>query len=208
MEYLVGRILRHLGQQVVWFNERDFTASALQVAASPRFDARRASLEECLTAAQDPVMQLTAPFVTTAFAEGAMCHATFSDGQMVAYAWRASKTAPHDTLVGIQISPGVSYGFKAFTHPEYRGLGLYSAITAVEYATCQVSGIRTGVSFTAWDNVASKAADDKLGNTRVGAAAILSFGGRVKCMHSKGALSSGIRFVPVADRSAWPWKQG
>ena len=166
---------------------------------------RLATVDECLHAARDPAMQMKLGFVETAFDQATMCHAAFVENKMVAYAWRATKTAPHNKNVGVQISNDASYGFKAFTHKDYRGFGLYSAITHAEYVTCRDRGVKMGVSFTDIGNIASIRADKKLGNRCVGIAAILRLGSTVRCYNSKSAVAAGFRFVPLCEYPDWPW---
>ena len=189
----------------VWVNTREFAKTAPDVSIPDEIEVRIARLEDCLHAVMDPQMGLTEPFVRTAFAQEALCHAAFVENQMVAYAWRSQSSAPHNKWVGVQVEQGLSYGFKAHTHPNFRGLGLYAAITAAEYETAQKRELRSGVSFTQWRNTPSINADRRLGNRRVGIAGIIRMGSLVYCLHSPGAKAAGFRFIPLADMTDWPW---
>ena len=205
LEQIGGKILKRTGQSLVRVNVRDFSNNITPQIPTDGITVRLATLDECLRAARDPTMQMKIDFVETAFDQAAMCHAAFAEDKMVAYAWRATKTAPHNDIVGVKISNDASYGFKAYTHEDYRGLGIYSAVTHAEYETCRDLGVKLGVSFTDVGNIASIRADKKLGNRCVGIAAILRFGSTVRCFNSAAAIAAGFRFVPLSTCPDWPW---
>jgi len=52
------------------------------------------------------------------------------------------------SLAPAAVPNSLSYGYKAFTLPEFRGQGIYPAIAQREMSTCDSLGLNTGVSFT------------------------------------------------------------
>ena len=108
-----------------------------------------------------------------------MCHAALKDGQVVSYAWRSSTAAPHEADISVVVPNSLSYGYKAFTLPEFRGQGIYPGIAQREVSKCSSLGLTTGVSFTELRNTASLRADRTIGNRRVGLAGYFRLGGWV-----------------------------
>ncbi len=193
---LVAGGLRRLGIHLVWVNQRDLTISPTLDTDLTGLEIRCATSAECLAACADQELQLDASFVRWAFAAGAICHGAFIGDQLVAYAWRTQQLAPHRVRVQVQVGPGFSYGFKAFTKAEYRGRGLYPAIADAERQSCIDAGVTKGVSFTEMHNSASLRADLKFGNRILGAAGFVEFGSFLYTFHDANVRRTGFRFIP------------
>ena len=201
----VARNLRRIGVHLVVVNTRSLSHSLLSPNLPNGISIRRATLDDCLLACRDPEMGLQDTFVYWAFEQGAMCHAAFEETnsgsnlntRMVSYAWRTQHHAPHTSNIRVHIGATHSYGFKAFTLPAFRGLGIYPAIAVAECTTCAGEGVTTGISFTDLHNSASLQADRKFGNRILGLAGYIQVGSRVYTFHDAAVKRTEFRFVAV-----------
>ncbi|MEM9621071.1 MAG: hypothetical protein AAF993_05430 [Pseudomonadota bacterium] len=62
-----------------------------------------------------------------AFASGDICVVTLHDNQLVGYNFYSSSATPVNSQVKFLIGGAYTYSYGAFTHPDYRGLGLSPA---------------------------------------------------------------------------------
>ena len=162
-------------------------------------DCRLASREELYLACDSGKVELTRQFVDAALSNDDYCCAAFDDGNLVAYAWRTGLEAPNAKGTKVVVGEKQRYGYKVFTHPEYRGRGIYPRIANLADGEFIRRGKVDAVSFTASTNYSSLAADKKMGNRILGVALILKIGSWTGAFHSPGLTKAGFRFV-VEDR--------
>ncbi len=156
---------------------------------------RIASREDLIRAAEDPVMGLVPTKIDAALDRGDICAAAFDGDKMVAYAWRSFSIAPHVDGLWVTFEHPYRYGYKALTHPDYRGQHLQDAISAVSNAPCIERGYTEALSIVESHNYASITQDLRRSNRVVGWAGYLKLLGRVYPFHTSGARRHTFRFV-------------
>jgi len=72
---------------------------------------------------------LTREFVEKALARGDVACGAMHRDRLVSYMWRTSTIAPHENGLWVRTRPPYHYGYKGFTHPEYRGQHINTAVS-------------------------------------------------------------------------------
>ncbi|GAB1269175.1 hypothetical protein NBRC116493_24280 [Aurantivibrio infirmus] len=156
---------------------------------------RLASIDELLTAAQDPILDLDRDFVTAAVARGEQCSAVFQGDQIIAYAWEATRATPHTNFVTVCFEKPYRYRFNAFTHPAFRQQNLQHIISLYTDPMFIKQGYRYVISFIETHNYPSVSSNLSRGNIIVGYAGYLKLWRKVFCFRTKGARRVGFKFV-------------
>lgn len=96
----------------------------------PTVTVRIAGREELNEAAADPTFDLPSVFVAGALAQGHRCVAASVDGRLAGYCWLSADST--DFLRDFWVTPPADaiYAYKAFTHPNFRGLRIMGACMA------------------------------------------------------------------------------
>ena len=165
------------------------------------FSVRVTSREELLRAAQDPVMGLNPANVDAALQRGDLCAATFDGDRMVAYVWRSFSTAPHADGLWVTFERPYRYGYKGFTHPDYRGQHLRDAPVFLTDRLCVERGFTHALAFVELGNLPSIAQDQRRDNRVVGWAGYFKLFGRVYPFRTPGARRHTFRFVRRSEPS-------
>jgi len=155
---------------------------------------RVATQEELDTITDDPVYEITKTFIRDSLKRGAYCMAAFDGDTIVSYTWRAFSTAPHVEGLWVEFDRRYRYGYKGFTHPDYRQQGLQNAISLLSDAECIRRGRTHGIGFIETHNYPSLISNHKRGNKRVGYAGFLRIRGRLFPFRTPGAKRHGFRF--------------
>lgn len=121
------------------------------------------------------------------------------------YTWRSFTTAPHVDGLWVAFERPVRYGYKAFTHPDYRGRHLQDLVSYHTDALSLDRGFRDALSIIEAHNFASIASDKRRGNRIVGWAGYIKAFGPVFPFRSPGARRYTFRFVkdhfPMREQS-------
>ena len=186
---------------VVW---RRAQPEPLPIALPAGIDVRVATRAELLAACADPVLELTPEFVEQALDKGDLCVAAFVGERIVAYTWRAFSPTPDRPGLWVAFDrPGVRYGYKSLTRPEYRGQHLIAVVSVFADPIAIARGYPEAISFVESDNYASLHASRRFGNQTAGYAGFLRWRGRYYPFRSPGAKRHGFRFfVPDETRAA------
>lgn len=151
----------------------------------------------------ESIYEIRRSFIDAALARGAFCVAAFQDDKIIAYVWRSFCATPHVAGLWVDFGRKYRYGYKAFTHPDFRREGLQHAIAFVADAEAIRQGYTHAIGFAETHNFASLISDAKRGHERVGYAGYLRFRGRVFPFRTPGAKRHGFRFfVPPTRRCA------
>ena len=121
-----------------------------------RFEFKRLSLEDALTACEDESLGMDPEFVRDAFARGDICQGTFENGKLVTYCWRTTDRAPVAEGLWLRIhGQGIRYGHKSFVLPAYRGIRLSHSNARFYDHPFISNGIRTDIGYVDLHNLAS-----------------------------------------------------
>ena len=134
-----------------------------------------------------------------------LCFAALDGSHLAAYGWYAlHRAAPeHCFGVGLRLPDDVSYMFKGFTHPNYRGRRLHAAAMGLALAELSARGIRALISTVEWTNEASLRSCDRLGYQRLGRIAQSGQPPRVRVsIPAQIFPETGVEFVPAQSWNA------
>ena len=155
-----------------------------------------------LRAAEDPELGLSHDFVKFALARGDVAFGAMHGDRLVAYTWRTFTEAPHEHGLWVRVRPPYRYGYKAFTHPSYRGLHLNAAISLSSDAYFLERGYTHHVGFVDIWNRASLATGKYKGNSVIGFAGYLRWFGRYVPFRTPGVKRTGFEFFAPAGSLA------
>ena len=155
--------------------------------------------DELVTAAGDPVMELGPAEFDDALARGDICAGVFDGDRLIAYIWRSFSAAPHRDGLWATFERPYRYGYKGFTHPDYRGQRLQDPVSHLTNALCIERGYPLAISLIESHNYASIVGSARRGNTEVGWAGYFKLFGRVYPFRSPGAKRHTFNFVRSSD---------
>ncbi len=164
-----------------------------------RYPVRQASRDELLRAAEDMPQQLSIAFIDAALARGDFCVAAFDGDRMIAFGWVAFARAPNVPGLAVVVAPPYRYGYKIFTHPDYRGQRIINAVQRVRDRLSLAQGRTMGVAFVESHNFAYIRAERRIGSELVGFAGYLHLFGRYWPFRSPGVLRHNFRFTREED---------
>ena len=160
---------------------------------------RIATRAELVRAARDRDMELATAHVEAALNRGDICASAFDGDRIVAYTWRSFTIAPHIDGLWVTFEPPYRYGYKSFTHPEYRGQHLQYHVGRLVDALCAERGYAKSLGFIESHNFSSIANSLRQGNRLVGWAWYIKLFGRVYPFRNPGARNHTFRFVRSED---------
>ena len=148
-------------------------------------------------------MELDPVRIDAALRRGDLCVAAFDHShdpasdheRLVSYTWRSFTTAPHVDGLWVTFERPHRYGYKGFTHPDYRGRHLQDLVTYETDALCIERGFRYGLTIIETHNFASIASNRRRGGRVVGWAGYFKLLGHVLPFRSRGARRHTFRFV-------------
>jgi len=158
-------------------------------------EVRVARRSELLAAAEAGGMELSVEFVRSALARGDICVAAFRDGRMIAQVWRSLTCAPHVEGLWVRFRRPYRYGYKAYTHPEFRGCHLQVPVSRFLDDYFIARGFTHNIGFIETHNYASIASEERRGGRRAGWAGYFRMFGRALPFRSREARERGFGFV-------------
>ena len=176
---MLRRLERHLGLHIWSIQTRPLSANfELPPEHAARFTFKRLTLDEALAACENQELGMTEEFVRDAFERGDTCVGALENGNLAAYAWRTTTEAPVSKGLWIRLQkPGMTYGYKGFVLPEYRGMRLHYSNTHVGNRYFFDKGNSSNVAYIALHNLGSmKYASRDPDREYIGFAGYLSFG--------------------------------
>lgn len=161
----------------------------------PALPVRLLSRQDLLRAVEQMPAQLDRGFVEAALARGDVCAGAYDGDRLVSFVWRSFSMAPHEPGLWVEVQKPFRYGYKAYTHPDYRGRHLVSRIAVHTDRLCLERGFTHAVGFIETHNYSSITADLRHGNVLVGYAGYLHLFGRWLPFRTPGARRHGFRFI-------------
>lgn len=169
----------------------------------PRFEFRFLSPNELATFAHDPAHELDSEFVVRASLGHDVCFAALDGSRLASYGWFALGCIEREHCeVAMSYPAHVAYSYKGFTHPEYRGRGLYAAVKRRALDALAARGVTTMVSSINWTTWASLRSNDRIGYRKLGRMVLIEIRGRQWAKWPRGHNGLDIRFGPQADLSS------
>ncbi len=184
--------------EVVWLELTD-----IKLAGAPPegFDYRFLSPSELATFV-GPENELSEQHVERLRLGQDLCFAAMQDGRLAAFGWYALGCieAEHCDNVQLSFPADVSYMYKGFTHPDFRGQRLHGYIMRLALEElARTRGIDKLVSTVSWINWPSLKSCDRLGYRRLGRMVKLGWGACSWNNAPRAAEQLGIRFGRRAD---------
>ena len=143
---------------------------------------------------------LSRSFVESAFERGDVAAGIkAADGTIVAYVWRTFTQAAHQNGVWVRVRPPTVYGYKASTHPNYRGQRLSAAITQELDRICLERSAEKRLALIPLYNEASIKAEYHRGSRAVGYAAFFDWGRYRFAFHAPAVKRAGLELFWPAD---------
>src|SRR5687768_13161565 len=199
------RLERSLGLWVYCVNVRPLKAQHDTTAPPlPGVTFRKLTERELLEAAEDPVLDLDLDpqFIREATKRGDLAWGAFEHDRLVGYTWRASSQAPFADGVWVRVPAPFQYGYKSYTLPSHRGLGIYPATGRVADQQSLELGYPAMLHLVDISNIASLRAANQLGSMTAGYAGYLKLFGRRLTFRSPGARVIGVQlYVPRSVRA-------
>ncbi|MEX1033713.1 MAG: hypothetical protein WDZ30_10160 [Cellvibrionaceae bacterium] len=163
---------------------------------APEREVRMVSTDELIVASADPIYDLDPDFIKKAQGRGELCMAVFEGGKILAYLWRTFASTGHEKGLWVHFDERYVYGFKAFTHPDYRQQRLQHSLSYTFDTLLRERGYSHCIAFIETHNFPSLISDKKRGHRRVGYAGYLTLFGRVIPFRTPGARRHGFGFFP------------
>jgi hypothetical protein len=133
-----------------------------------------------------------------------LCFAALQQGRLASYGWYAlgSIEGAHCDCVALSFPPHVTYMYKGFTHPDFRGQRLHAfGMRLALEELGRERGITSIVSTVGWLNWASLKSCDRLGYQRLGRMTKFGWGFASGGSYPRAAKELGVRFGRQADLS-------
>ncbi len=160
---------------------------------------RNATREQLLRAAEDPDMGLDAKGIDELLSRGDRCTAAFDGERMIAYVWRSFSSARWAPNVWVVFAKPYRYGYKSFTHPDYRGRRISTAMSLFMDRECIAAGYTHAISLIETHNFVSLAAERHRPAVNVGHVGYFSVRGRHYPFRTWGIRKHRFRLQYVAD---------
>ena len=125
---------------------------------------------------QEPSNELSEEFAQRIALRGDRCFAALAGDQLAAYAWYAhgsvepehNRGATLNSGVGLSFPSEMAFMYKGFTHPEFRGRGLYGHVNGRALDELSREGICTVVATADWSNRSAMTSCWRVGYQDVG----------------------------------------
>jgi len=208
-QWLIARGLQKTIQfevnELSWLEKKQRSTSVVR-ASTMNFECRFLSAVEIAAFATDPTNELAVEFASRASAGLDCCFAIVDRGRLAAYSWYALQSIEGAHHVGLPMSfpSNTAYMYKAFTHPEYRGKGLYGIGVSRALEALAPRGVTRLVTSINRANFASMGSTRRLGFKSLGNLWTLGPGARRIAWTPRAAQRLGIQFggnAVVAQRS-------
>jgi len=181
----------------------DAASAGAPMSADPRFGFRFLSTDELSAFAHDPVYDLEHKFIVRASRGHDVCFAALDGPRLACYGWFALGCIECEHCeVAMSYPAHVAYSYKGFTHPDYRGQGLYAAVKSRALEALASRGVTTLISSINWTTWASLRSNDRLGYRKLGRLVLIELRGRKLAFWPRRQNELGIRFGKQADLSA------
>lgn len=151
---------KYLGLHLYWVNRRPLQSAPVP-SLPPGLSVRVLTAADLYTAAMDPQLEITHAFIDAALTRGDMAFGVFAKEKLVSYLWRATGLAPHVDGLWVRVAPQYRYGYKAFTHPAYRGQELNIVAATLSDQAYLAKGYTEHISFIETHNFPSLAMNKK-----------------------------------------------
>ncbi len=178
--------------RLVWL---DGSSARFSEPTDPRLVFRFLTPEDIRKFSEDPT-NLLDPSFSDRLAKGEhSCFAAISGDQLAAYAWFSPHAVDAECNQGRHKNTGVDFSYpdhvvfmyKGFTHPEFRGQGLYGMVNGLAVRRLADRGITHILSTMDWTNDAARRSCHRLGFTELGL--VFRWGWR-EWMHTHGPRSA------------------
>ncbi len=176
-----------------------------QIDSETRFDFLTA--EEVCRFSEDPHSELHASHADRLAGGRDFCFAAISENRLAAYAWFALDSVSAEGNRGRQENTGVAVAFPqntafmyhGFTHPDFRGQGLYGQINGLAMRKLSDQGIQFLLSTMDWTNRAAYRSCQRLGFIELGFLWRWGWGRWMHTWAPQKAKRLGFRFGPDAE---------
>ena len=180
MKSMVGSIVYRAARKVmtldvtaaVWLDRHRLILPELEPELAVRFltpaDVQRLAL--------DPANDLPAAMAPRAECGRDFCMAVLCGDRLAAYAWFAlgSIEAEHqrgpqpNSGVAVSFPSAVAFMYKGYTHPDFRGCGLYGAVVGSGLVALEPHGVKSVLSTMDWTNGPARIALSRIGFEELG----------------------------------------
>jgi len=155
--HFVLRVIARLGVQVYAVRARPLTRNPVPHDLPPEIRVGMIDRETLYRASGDDELRLSREFVDAALARGDVACGAMHGDRLIAYLWRTSKIAPHENGLWVRVTPPYHYGYKGFTHPDYRGQHINPALAFASDTYFLEHGLTHMVGFVDLRNASSLA---------------------------------------------------
>ena len=147
-------------------------------------------------------MDLDEDFLRQAHERGDECLGFLVDDRLAHYEFFSHRPTSIDEGLWLECPSGATYGYKAFTHPDFRGNALHRASIANAVVRYAEMGSPSIISYVVSNNFPSIRSHERAGFAHFGSVALLGMGDRARVYVSRGARARGISVH--AERPAQP----
>jgi hypothetical protein len=195
---LLRRLERWLDLRLMWVFRRTLVPVTADRHPEPEFAFREMTAAELLEAAADPALELAPQRIEEAAARGDWFFGVFQRERLVGYRWYSSSgSVPCWPGMSIRFAyPQRAYGYRTFTHPEFRGQRLHAYGAAQSDRALLERGCTHTIGYIDATNFASLRAYSRFGALRrIGAVCSVRAFGRQWVFASPGARRHHVTVV-------------
>lgn len=139
-------------------------------------------------------VSISGKFIEDAFAQGDKCFAVLHEGKLAHYSWYSSASTSVMGNVRIEYPDDWVYMYNAYTHPDYRGMGLYPTAVARALKSLPADRFRACIALVNLDNPSSSSPMFKIGFSGLGKVLLIAAGKSMTYTDDK-CLKKGVRLV-------------
>ena len=191
---LMRRLQKRLGVHVCRVRIRPLIADRPAAQLPPGLRVDRLDRETLHRACEDPEISLSREFVEAALERGDVSFGVLDGDRLVSYMWRTHTAAPHADGLWVRANRPYAYGYKGFTHPDYRGQHLNPAVSLYSDAYNVARGYTHNIGFIDVHNLSSLATRKYKGNVPIGYAGYVNWFGRCVTFRTPGVKKTGFEF--------------
>jgi len=181
---LYRALQRTLTLDVTWLMTLDRDALPAETFEQPGLTLRMLSRDDVAFYARSEAYDLPASMASRVGSGRDFCAGAFVDGQLASYAWFALSSIEPEQNRGATVASGVGFSFdrstafmyKGFTHPRFRGRGLYRAVQQFALTELAELGVARIISTADWSNAAALASCARLGFRPLGRVWVIGIG--------------------------------
>ena len=191
---VMRRLQKRLGVHVCRVRVRKLGGVPSPPSLPAGIDLRVLSRDDLLRASVDDTLSLSRDFVEAALERGDMAFGAYDGDQLVSYMWRTLTAAPHVDGLWVRADRPYCYGYKGFTHPDYRGLHLNPAVSLCSDEQFLTLGYTHNIGFIDVHNLSSLATRKYKGNVPIGYAGYVNWFGRCFTFRTPAVKRTGFEF--------------